>query len=113
MTSRVRSCLIPVFAFLSLMGLIPFGGSDESITVDIRVASHIVQAASAEEAAAIVTGVGGTVSDRLAIIDAVAAELTDSQISAIRRILWRSALRRRMTGTLWRCFQTTATILST
>lgn len=77
-TSKVRSSLIPVFAFLSLMGLIPFGNSDESTAVDIQVASHIVQAASAEEAAAIVTSVGGAVSDRLAIIDAVAAELTGS-----------------------------------
>ncbi len=49
-----------------------------------RTTFAIVQCASAAEAEALVKSVGGTVSHDLAIIDAVAAPLTHSQLKAVR-----------------------------
>ncbi|MGA7991119.1 MAG: S8 family serine peptidase, partial [Thermoanaerobaculia bacterium] len=48
------------------------------------VSSTIVQSSSAAEAEALVKSVGGSVTHELGIIDAVGAELTSSQLSAVK-----------------------------
>jgi|GEM_PF-2454057 hypothetical protein len=49
-----------------------------------RTTSAIVQSTSLAQASALVRGVGGTVTHELGIIDAVAANLTPSQLSTIK-----------------------------
>jgi len=68
----------------SLHGDLPTTATVDRYSTDpIRV--YIVQSADAAAAEAIVVDVGGRVLDRLEIIDAVGAELTDEQATALRR----------------------------